>query len=1054
MISQQFSIAAADRRIGSGVSTFLLIWTILCAHEAWCVEIVEHVDRQNRSADYQNLTLEGDPSGRMIARIQFEGENLSLILEPYSMRAEDFELWVQGEDGSLTKQSPLAPRTLRGYVAERPGSRVAASLVDGRLSAAAGFTDGTHLFIEPNDADQADPASHVVYVPGVDEKDSRACGVDGHLSEPGSLPPEPEAGYPFLVSTQIAIDTDYELFLLAGSTAEGAVSMVEESLNIAEHVYHRDAGIVYEITALIVRATASDPYSPTTGQELLDAFRSYWNNNMTHIARDTAHMITGKEMDVAGIAFLGVICNLSQAYGLSSFHTPDTANRATIVAHELGHNWSASHCDGLPGCATMCSIIGECTGSPLHFSPSSRSWILAHRDTRVCLDLESAPPHPCGPGDVDNNGDVDLADHALFIECSTGPGQDTSQACTRADMDQDGDVDLGDWRLFQIAFGTTCPLGPDLRVATVFAPDDAGIGASITAQFVIQNVGDVPVGTHPLLPIYVSAYLSLDGVLGNGNDLFLGETPVALLPDLQPGGTLAGEINDLHIPPQASPGEQWLFVCADTGTPPCGGICESDENNNCRSTIIDIRAADAWVESVVAPAGLIGIPVSGEYDVLVCRDAIGPDDLLAPFTVTIGNPTLTFHHDVVWLERAECANVSVFVPTPEVPWGCDVTTVLPVLACTHLDLDDDPSNDCASTGVAITAPYYDLVYEVDGPAAGCLFEPVNWTVTVTNVGNVPSLPTASRTGLCAGAGGDYTTCVGGGPILFAAPQLEPDWSATLSFALTPQPGVFLHQYLKAGVDPFGGGVDLCPMGNQDDEPITINQPNVAVSYITVPDDVIGGIGWRTYGVTVANTGPCDADNVPVQLCLAGNCATCNVDVPASSAASCTVTLLTPASFGGCGQVNDFTVTGCSLFPDPTPSNDCINVNVPIEVPYWDLRLEPVNAPNSANRGSFITWGIKITNVGNIPSMNVCMISGINCAEGSGNWGCNLGINNFTTPYIPANGGTWTHSVGNYYIPWNAFPGWQYIKAEVHYSAGCFDNCSAGNYVEHSIFINP
>ena|GEM_PF-2701933 len=62
------------------------------------------------------------------------------------------------------------------------------------------------------------------------------------------------------------------------------------------------------------------------------------------------------------------------------------------------------------------------------------------------------------PGDLDDDGDVDLADYATFEGCLVGPdvltppGGCTQEDFYQADMDHDGDVDLGDFSEFQEAF--------------------------------------------------------------------------------------------------------------------------------------------------------------------------------------------------------------------------------------------------------------------------------------------------------------------------------------------------------------------------------------------------------------------------------------------------------------------------------------------------------------------------------------------------------------------------------------------------------------------------
>lgn len=48
------------------------------------------------------------------------------------------------------------------------------------------------------------------------------------------------------------------------------------------------------------------------------------------------------------------------------------------------------------------------------------------------------------PGDLDEDGDVDLDDHKLFVRCLGGPKLEVQAVCVPADFDLDGDVDLHD----------------------------------------------------------------------------------------------------------------------------------------------------------------------------------------------------------------------------------------------------------------------------------------------------------------------------------------------------------------------------------------------------------------------------------------------------------------------------------------------------------------------------------------------------------------------------------------------------------------------------------
>jgi hypothetical protein len=76
-------------------------------------------------------------------------------------------------------------------------------------------------------------------------------------------------------------------------------------------------------------------------------------------------------------------------------------------------------------------------------------------------------PFVPGPGDYDADGDVDVADFALWAPCLAGPGVASGDGCQGMDLDADGDVDLGDFSRFAKAFtgSLESPLSPGCRGA-------------------------------------------------------------------------------------------------------------------------------------------------------------------------------------------------------------------------------------------------------------------------------------------------------------------------------------------------------------------------------------------------------------------------------------------------------------------------------------------------------------------------------------------------------------------------------------------------------------
>ena len=152
----------------------------------------------------------------------------------------------------------------------------------------------------------------------------------------------------------------------------------------------------FEFAATIIHANSNDPYSETESSNILCEFRNEWNSGEeTGIRRDMAQMFTGKNVgSTIGIAWLGVVCNASgntcgsnNNIGYSMVESRYTSNylfRTSLGAHEIGHNYSAGHCDNDGDCEIMCSGNGGCVNNPNDFNGTSRSSILNYINSAPC----------------------------------------------------------------------------------------------------------------------------------------------------------------------------------------------------------------------------------------------------------------------------------------------------------------------------------------------------------------------------------------------------------------------------------------------------------------------------------------------------------------------------------------------------------------------------------------------------------------------------------------------------------------------------------------------
>lgn len=343
----------------------------------------------------QVLFFDSHPdTGVLSTQVQFGNETYTLELTRHSLRADDFQVWVVDTAGVHLHPTPPIV-TWRGTVAEWGESLVRARYENRRLSALVAF-GGETWTVEPL-ADHGLvglPGQHVVYRAEDVLPHEGQCGVTTFVLEPQG------AAAPFGAAEKvcdIGLDADFNFYQLNGSSVAATVNDMEAIINGVEGIYDEPGlGIRYEITVAVVRTVTGAPYTSTEAGTLLDQFQGAWNASpFSNIRSDVAHLFTGKNIDgtTIGIASLTVICSNNNQYGLSQSRFSSNMNsRLALTAHELGHNWSAQHCNGQSPCRIMCATLGGCNGlSPLTFGTVSVNSINNHKNTRSCLS-DYVPP--------------------------------------------------------------------------------------------------------------------------------------------------------------------------------------------------------------------------------------------------------------------------------------------------------------------------------------------------------------------------------------------------------------------------------------------------------------------------------------------------------------------------------------------------------------------------------------------------------------------------------------------------------------------------------------
>jgi Metallo-peptidase family M12 len=154
------------------------------------------------------------------------------------------------------------------------------------------------------------------------------------------------------LTANIAVETDYELFVLLGSSEDNVRAYVANLFDAISNVYRRDANIEIKPSFVRVWTNPNNPWTATTSFAALSELRAYWSSYPeTTRSRAVVVFLSGKNLG-GGVAYLGSICQKTGAYdtvvvGNLTGLVNNTAGPSTwdvvATAHELGHTFGTGH---------------------------------------------------------------------------------------------------------------------------------------------------------------------------------------------------------------------------------------------------------------------------------------------------------------------------------------------------------------------------------------------------------------------------------------------------------------------------------------------------------------------------------------------------------------------------------------------------------------------------------------------------------------------------------------------------------------------------------------
>lgn len=181
-------------------------------------------------------------------------------------------------------------------------------------------------------------------------------------------------GFQTMLNAVVAIDIDHFTNNVYGG-ATNAINWGTALIAATSAIYMKEENIKLSI-GYIRSWTTPDPYTSTSGPVMLNQFANEWISNQGGVNRVIAHLLTRRNnLDVAGIAYLGVLCNNNLGYGLSGTLTgvinniPNYSYDVVVVAHEMGHNFGSPHthnCSWVGGPIDTCEQVeGGCYNGPI-----------------------------------------------------------------------------------------------------------------------------------------------------------------------------------------------------------------------------------------------------------------------------------------------------------------------------------------------------------------------------------------------------------------------------------------------------------------------------------------------------------------------------------------------------------------------------------------------------------------------------------------------------------------------------------------------------------------
>ncbi len=233
----------------------------------------------------------------------------------------------------------------RGYIIGASPSVVTVSLFESEVMAIFSDKTGNYVLGLWNSSLNSDKTIYVLY----EDRDWIAprfykCEAIGPDSKP-----EQKNGSSIMRNTlsnkciRVYFECDYQMYLDRGSNVQNVGNFVTGMFNHVQTLYSNES-INVTISQISVW-TNTDPYqSYNQSMDILIAFK----NNRTTFNGNIAHLLSTRNLNAGGIAYINVLCGSSNRHAYSNITNsynayPTYSWTVTVVTHEIGHNIGSAH---------------------------------------------------------------------------------------------------------------------------------------------------------------------------------------------------------------------------------------------------------------------------------------------------------------------------------------------------------------------------------------------------------------------------------------------------------------------------------------------------------------------------------------------------------------------------------------------------------------------------------------------------------------------------------------------------------------------------------------